>query len=49
MDNPRTDITKAYAHPWVLNPTITDVDVGDTIAAADINGYPNIDDLRGNK
>ena len=42
MDNLRTDITKAYAHQVGSNPTITDVDVGDTIAAADINGYSTL-------
>ena len=42
MDNLRTDITKAYVHQAGSNPSITDVDVGDTILAADINGYSTL-------
>ena len=42
MDSLRTDITKAYVHQAGSNPTITDVDEGDTILAADINGYSTL-------
>ena len=42
MDNLRTDITKEYVHQAVSNPSITYVDVGDTILAADINGYSTL-------
>ena len=42
MDSLRTDITKAYVHQAGSNPTITDVDAGDTILAADINNYATL-------
>ena len=42
LDNLRTDITKAYTHQQGSGPTITDVDVGDTILAAHLNQYATV-------
>ena len=42
LDNLRTDITKAYAHQQGSNPTIIDVDEGDTILASHLNDYAGV-------
>tara|TARA_B100001057_G_scaffold126591_1_gene125507 strand:- start:26986 stop:27822 length:837 start_codon:yes stop_codon:yes gene_type:complete len=42
LDNLRTDITKAYTHQQGTGPTITNVDVGDTILAAHLNQYATV-------
>ena len=42
LDNLRTDISKAYTHQQGSAPTITDVDVGDTILAAHLTNYENV-------